>query len=113
MLGISWFASGWSPFSLAMTALAGLMPGYYWVMWTRSRFVRLIDALPGPKPLPLLGNILQLPNFSLYGNKNDCCGFCIKNISNSKNELILLRGEVRAYLSDLDQLLSGCFHGSL
>ncbi|XP_046636785.1 cytochrome P450 4c3-like [Daphnia pulicaria] len=64
MWDISWSAS-WSSSSLAMTtALAGLLGGYYWV-WSRSRFVRLIDALPGPKPLPLLGNILHLANFSL------------------------------------------------
>ncbi|XP_046636786.1 cytochrome P450 4c3-like [Daphnia pulicaria] len=64
MLSISWSAAGWSPLSLIMTALAGLLAGYYWV-WTRSRFVRLIDALPGPKPLPLLGNLLHFANFSL------------------------------------------------
>ncbi|EFX60571.1 hypothetical protein DAPPUDRAFT_276730, partial [Daphnia pulex] len=64
MLTISWSAAGWSPLSLTMTALVGLLAGYYWV-WSRSRFVRLINALPGPKPLPLLGNILQLANFSL------------------------------------------------
>jgi hypothetical protein len=49
-----------------VTALAGMLAGYYWV-WSRSRFVRLIDALPGPKPLPLLGNILHFANFSLDG----------------------------------------------
>jgi hypothetical protein len=66
MWDISWSA-GWSSSSLAMTtALAGLLGGYYWV-WTRSRFVRLIDALPGPKPLPMLGNILHFANFSLDG----------------------------------------------
>ncbi|XP_046450545.1 cytochrome P450 4g15-like isoform X2 [Daphnia pulex] len=48
---------------IAMTALAGLIGGYYWV-WSRSRFVRLIDALPGPNPLPLLGNLLHLLKFS-------------------------------------------------
>lgn len=31
----------------------------YW-KWTRSRFVRLINALPGPKAWPLLGNFLDL-----------------------------------------------------
>ncbi|XP_046637346.1 cytochrome P450 4c3-like [Daphnia pulicaria] len=62
MLGI-WWSAGWSPFSLAMTALAGLLGGYYWV-WSRTRFVRLIDALPGPKTLPLLGNILELVKYT-------------------------------------------------
>lgn len=31
----------------------------YW-KWTRSRTVRLVNALPGPKPLPFLGNVLDL-----------------------------------------------------
>ncbi|XP_046450539.1 cytochrome P450 4C1-like isoform X2 [Daphnia pulex] len=63
MLSISWSAAGWSPLSLIMTTLVGLLAGYYWV-WSRSRFVRLIDALPGPKPLPVLGNILDLLKYS-------------------------------------------------
>jgi cytochrome P450 family 4 len=67
MLGI-WWSAGWSPFSLAMTALAGLLGGYYWV-WSRTRFVRLIDALPGPKTLPLLGNILELVKYTSDSNK--------------------------------------------
>jgi cytochrome P450 family 4 len=68
MFSISWSATGWSPFSLVMTALAGMLSTYYWV-WSRSRFVRLINALPGPKPLPMLGNIIYLANFSLDGIK--------------------------------------------
>jgi hypothetical protein len=32
---------------------------YYWT-WSQSRVVRLINAIPGPKSLPLLGNILDL-----------------------------------------------------
>ena len=39
--------------------LAALMAIYYWT-WTRSRIVRLVNAIPGPKALPLLGNFLQL-----------------------------------------------------
>nr|CAH0101008.1 unnamed protein product [Daphnia galeata] len=39
--------------------LAFLLAVYYWV-WSRSRFVRLINAIPGPKALPLLGNVLDL-----------------------------------------------------
>ncbi|XP_046637434.1 uncharacterized protein LOC124315667 isoform X2 [Daphnia pulicaria] len=62
MLDVSW--SKWmGPTSLAMTALVGLLGGYYWV-WSRSRFVRLIDALPGLKTLPLPGNLLHLLKFS-------------------------------------------------
>ncbi len=36
---------------------------------SRSRFVRLIDALPGPKTLPLLGNILELVKYISDSNK--------------------------------------------
>jgi cytochrome P450 family 4 len=32
---------------------------YYWT-WSQSRVVRLINAIPGPKSLPLLGNLLDL-----------------------------------------------------
>jgi hypothetical protein len=46
-----------------MTTLVGLLAGYYGV-WSRSRFVRLIDALPGPKPLPVLGNIIDILKYT-------------------------------------------------
>ncbi|KAI9563277.1 hypothetical protein GHT06_010735 [Daphnia sinensis] len=36
---------------------------YYW-KWSRSRTVRLINAIPGRKPLPLLGNLLHWDVFS-------------------------------------------------
>ena len=32
----------------------------YWIRWRNSRFVRLVDSVPGPRGLPLLGNALQL-----------------------------------------------------
>ncbi|KAI9563273.1 hypothetical protein GHT06_010731 [Daphnia sinensis] len=32
---------------------------YYW-KWSRSRTVRLLNAIPGPKALPVLGNLLDL-----------------------------------------------------
>nr|QST15028.1 CYP4BY4 protein [Diaphanosoma celebensis] len=32
----------------------------YWILWRNSRFVRLIESIPGPKGLPLFGNALQL-----------------------------------------------------
>ncbi|XP_046450536.1 cytochrome P450 4c3-like isoform X2 [Daphnia pulex] len=63
MLDISWSGWIWNPSSLAMTTLIGLLAGYYGV-WTRSRFVRLIDALPGPKSLPVLGNIIDILKYS-------------------------------------------------
>jgi hypothetical protein len=62
------FRTRWgSPLSWTFTAIVILLAaGYYWV-WCRSRFVRLIDALPGPKPLPLLGNLLEVANIPLDG----------------------------------------------
>ena len=60
------FRTRWSPLSLAFSAAIIVLASYYWV-WSRSRFVRLIDALPGPKPLWLLGNILDVANIPLDG----------------------------------------------
>ncbi|KAI9552444.1 hypothetical protein GHT06_022810 [Daphnia sinensis] len=39
--------------------LVGLLVVYYWI-WRQSRFVRLINAIPGPDGLPFLGNVLDL-----------------------------------------------------
>ncbi|KAI9559852.1 hypothetical protein GHT06_013859 [Daphnia sinensis] len=49
---------GWNPPFLG-SLLAFLVTISYW-LWSRSRFVRLVNALPGPKALPLLGNVLDL-----------------------------------------------------
>jgi hypothetical protein len=51
-----------------MTALVGLLAGYYWGAES-TRFVRLIDVLSGPKTLPLLGNILELVKYTSDSNK--------------------------------------------
>ncbi|XP_046632819.1 cytochrome P450 4c3-like isoform X2 [Daphnia pulicaria] len=55
MPNITWI--GWSPFIGSL--LASLLVVYYWI-WSRSRFVRLINAVPGPDCLPILGNVLAL-----------------------------------------------------
>ena len=31
-----------------------------WLAWRNSRFVRLIDKIPGPKGIPIFGNIFDL-----------------------------------------------------
>ena len=31
-----------------------------WVCWRNSRYVRLINTVPGPEGLPILGNLLEL-----------------------------------------------------
>jgi len=49
---------GWSICCL-LTGIVLLIIFRYW-SWSRSRFVRLINALPGPKALPFLGNALDL-----------------------------------------------------
>jgi hypothetical protein len=55
MLNIMWV--GWSP--LIASLPAGLLVVYYWV-WSRSRFIRLINTVPGPDCFPILVNILSL-----------------------------------------------------
>jgi hypothetical protein len=46
--------------------LAFLLAVWY-LLWSQSRFVRLINALPGPNALPLLGNALDLINLNQQG----------------------------------------------
>jgi cytochrome P450 family 4 len=58
----SWI--GWGPFT-TWTVLAVLLVVYY-LMWSQSRNVRLVNALPGPDFLPFLGNFLDL-NVDLDG----------------------------------------------
>ena len=54
-----WIFSGGVSSAIVWLCLATLMAVYYWI-WTRSRVVRLVNAIPGPKALPLLGNFLHL-----------------------------------------------------
>lgn len=49
---IGWNTGTW----LVLAALLFI----YYVLWSRSRFVRLVNALPGPPALPVLGNFLDL-----------------------------------------------------
>ncbi|XP_045033223.1 cytochrome P450 4c3-like [Daphnia magna] len=51
-LWMKWILSIW----LNLLAIAI----FYYLKWSRSRTVKLINAIPGRKPLPLLGNLLDL-----------------------------------------------------
>ena len=47
-------------FSIVFTTLLCLLVVIYYCAWTWSRKVRLVNAIPGPRALPVLGNVLQL-----------------------------------------------------
>ena len=49
----------YSPIVKLLSFLLVVAITYYWT-WTRSRTVRLVNALPGPPTLTLLGNFLQM-----------------------------------------------------
>jgi hypothetical protein len=36
------------------------IPVVYYNLWSRSTFVQLVNAIPGPRPIPFLGNVLDL-----------------------------------------------------
>lgn len=36
------------------------MPIVYYFIWNNSEYVRLINTLPGPKPFPVIGNLLDI-----------------------------------------------------
>jgi cytochrome P450 family 4 len=76
MLIITWI--GWILFIASL--LSGLVVVYYWV-WSKSRFVCLVNAIPGTNnALPFLGNILEL-NVDHDGNMlRSCDYFCYKMV---------------------------------
>ena len=55
------FDSFWTQWSLLIKwcALASIPVIYYW-LWSRSKFVQIINSMPGPKYFPFLGNVLDL-----------------------------------------------------
>ncbi|KZS12292.1 Uncharacterized protein APZ42_022393 [Daphnia magna] len=55
MFGIDVFRIKWSTWFILF-----IVPIIFYCIWIRSRFVRLVNALPGPKQFPLLGNLLEL-----------------------------------------------------
>lgn len=40
----------------------------YYLVWSQSRFVKLIDAIPGPRAYPILGNLLDVANVDHDGD---------------------------------------------
>lgn len=57
MFGIDVWEMRWS---LLFTCFILVIVPICYYIWLRSRFVRLVNALPGPKQLPVLGNLLEL-----------------------------------------------------
>lgn len=64
-LWMKWILSIW----LNLLAIAI----FYYLKWSRSRTVKLINAIPGRKPLPLLGNLLDLDVYNEGRCLNICC----------------------------------------
>lgn len=56
----SWMMSYDSATTTSLWLLLAVIPVLYYWAWSRSHFVRLVNALPGPKYVPLLGNVLDL-----------------------------------------------------
>ena len=54
---IRWIGFNWTTWSV----LAVLSLVVYW-RWCKSRYVQYIDEIPGPKPVPILGNVLHFTN---------------------------------------------------
>jgi cytochrome P450 family 4 len=96
MLSITWI--GWTPFITSI--LAGLLVAYYWI-WSRSRFVRLINAVPGPDCLPILGNILALN----VPNDGACNLFCFFIKKDNNSEILAFIKNV--YFSEIMDIVSG------
>ncbi len=47
---------GWSAYLWPILTIVLI----YYLNWRRSRFVRLIESIPGPSTFPLLGNLLDV-----------------------------------------------------
>ncbi|XP_046449670.1 cytochrome P450 4c3-like [Daphnia pulex] len=49
----------WGSLVFKWLLLVAIPVVYYWI-WSRSTFVQLVNAIPGPRPIPFLGNVLDL-----------------------------------------------------
>ena len=58
-----WYVLNWTSF-LTLTAICVILA--YW-RWSNSRFVILINQIPGPKTVPIIGNILPFININRVG----------------------------------------------
>lgn len=94
----------WSPLYF-WSALIILLTTWYWT-WTQSRFVRLINAIPGPKHLPLLGNLLDL-GFSYDGKLQHLPFFY--TVSITKTCTIFVSGLFRKLTFDWNKKYGGIF----
>ncbi len=56
---------------------------FYW-RWSRSRFVRLVNVLPGPRTLPLIGNALEFIHLDKEGS------YYRKDITKKKKVIIFV-----------------------
>ena len=54
----SWWTD-WGSLAFKWMLLVAIPVLYYW-LWSRSTFVQLVNAIPGPRPIPFLGNVLDL-----------------------------------------------------
>ena len=70
----------------------------YW-RWRKSQYVQLIDKIPGPKTVPLLGNILHFTNFisTIHGTGKSQSSSSFKDF---KNYLCVLFFLLRAFAID-------------
>ena len=61
------FWTDWGSLIFKWLLLVTIPVIYYW-LWSRSTFVQLVNAIPGPPSIPFLGNVLDL-----YVDRDGAC----------------------------------------